>query len=100
MRRKPWRASKPAWVISEVVSDVEEILSRYGLDREMAMEYVDAIVRMNQSEAADEVDVSRMTIQRYKEKFGEMRESERAFLISYLSAEKYSSQLRPDSDFS
>jgi response regulator of citrate/malate metabolism len=85
---------------AEEARRVEQILSRYGIDRETAMDFVDAIVRMNQSEAADEVGVSRPTIRRYKEKFGEMGESERAFLISYLSAEKYSSRLRPDSDAS
>jgi len=68
--------------------DTEEILDRYNLDRETAANYIDAITRMNQSEAADETGVSRQTTNRYKNAFQKMNAHERLLLISTLTQDK------------
>jgi len=44
------------------MTQVDDILERYGLTRDTAQRYIDAITRLNQTEAADELDVSRDTI--------------------------------------
>jgi len=68
--------------------DVDEILDKYNLDRDTTTQYIDAITRFNQSETADEVNVSRQTINRYKNTFQEMDAQERTLLIAALSQEK------------
>jgi RNA polymerase-interacting CarD/CdnL/TRCF family regulator len=71
------------------VKVVDEILSEYSLTRETAEDYVDAIVRMNQVDTAEEAGVSKETIRKYKNKFEEMQPMERAVLISELMRERY-----------
>jgi predicted DNA-binding protein (UPF0251 family) len=66
---------------------VDDILDENSLDREIASQYIDAITRSNQSEAADEIGVSRQTIQRYKTAFNDMTQRERALVITNLSYE-------------
>lgn len=68
--------------------EVEQILEKHGLSRELATRYIDAITRMNQSEAAEELDVTRQTISRYKNEFQEMKQHERLQLIASLTTEK------------
>lgn len=68
--------------------DVDGILEKYGLTRDIATHYVDAISRMNQTETAEEISVSRDTINRYKNAFGEMTMGERLLVISSLTQEK------------
>jgi len=65
-----------------------EILDKYGLTRETVTEYIDAITRMNQTQAAEELSVSRDTINRYKKQFSKMDAQERLHLISSLTQEK------------
>lgn len=68
--------------------DVEQILEKYGLTRDTTTAYIDAIVRSNQTETAEELEVSRDTINRYKKSFREMKPIERALLIASLAHEK------------
>ncbi|WP_128906775.1 hypothetical protein [Halorubrum amylolyticum] len=65
-----------------------EILDKYGLTRETVTHYIDAITRMNQTQTAEELDVSRDTINRYKKQFSKMDAQERLLLISNLTQEK------------
>ena len=68
--------------------DVDEILHKYNLERDTATRYIDAITRFNQSETAEEVNVSRQTINRYKNAFQEMNAQERLLLTATLTQEK------------
>jgi len=70
----------------------ERILKEYGLTRETVTEYIDAITRMNQTQTAEELDVSRDTINRYKKQFSKMDAQERLHLISSLTQEKLLSE--------
>jgi len=67
---------------------VDEILDQYNLTRETAARYIEAIVQMNQSQTAEEIDVSRPTINRYKNVFNEMSSQERLIVISTLAQEQ------------
>jgi len=68
--------------------DTETLLEEYGLSRETAAKYVDAITRQNQTQTAEELDVSRDTVNRYKNAFQDMSAQERLLLISTLTQEK------------
>jgi len=72
--------------------NTKEVLEEYGLTRETAAQYVDAITRSNQTQTAEELDVSRDTINRYKNAFAEMTPGERLLLISTLTQEKLLNQ--------
>jgi hypothetical protein len=67
--------------------DIDNILNRYNLTRETARRYIDAIIQLNQSQAADEAQVSRQIINTYKNAFQQMTDTERAALISSLAHE-------------
>lgn len=71
------------------MTDVDDLLARHGLTRDTAAAYIDAIVRMNQTEAADDIELSRPTINRYKNEFDDMTAEERAFLIATLFDERW-----------
>jgi hypothetical protein len=66
----------------------DEILDKYNLEREIATRYIDAITCMNQTQTAQEVEVSRQTINRYKNAFSEMNPMERSQIIASLTQEK------------
>ena len=66
----------------------EQILEKYGLTKETTQQYIDAITRLNQTQTADELDVSRDTINRYKNAFAEMTGQERTLLITSLEQNK------------
>ena len=68
--------------------DTQTILEEYGLTRETTAQYIDSITRSNQTQTAEELDVSRDTINRYKNAFSEMDAQERLLLISSLTQEK------------
>lgn len=68
--------------------DVERVLGRYDLDRETVKRYVEAITYLNQTEAAEEIGVSRQTIHRLKKTFQKMKPQERTLLIASLLQEK------------
>lgn len=68
--------------------NLDQILEKYGLTRATTTEYIDAITRMNQTQTADELDVSRDTINRYKNAFAEMSQRERTFLIASLTQDQ------------
>ena len=68
--------------------DTKTVLKEYGLTRETAAQYIDAITRQNQTQTAEELNVSRDTINRYKNAFQEMNPQERLLLISNLTQEK------------
>jgi transcriptional regulator with XRE-family HTH domain len=68
--------------------DVDKILNRYNLERKNATRYIDAITRLNQSDTAEEIGVSRQTVSRYKNAFKEMTDNERTLLIAALTQEK------------
>jgi len=72
--------------------NTKTVLEEYGLTRETAAKYVDAITRSNQTQTAEELDVSRDTINRYKKQFAEMDAQERLLLISNLTQEKLLNQ--------
>jgi len=73
--------------------DTEKILGKYGLTQETTAQYIDAITRMNQTQTAEKLDVSRDTINRYKSAFQEMDAQERLLLISTLTQEKLLQQV-------
>ena len=66
----------------------DDILSKYSLTRETAAQYIDAITRNNQTQTADELDVSRDTINRYKKAFAQMEPIERSLLITSLTQDQ------------
>ncbi|RKD95653.1 hypothetical protein [Halopiger aswanensis] len=66
----------------------EDILEKYGLTKETTTRYIDAITRMNQTEAAEELEVSRDTVNRYKKAFDKMTDLERGQLIASLTTDK------------
>lgn len=68
--------------------DTQTVLEEYGLSRETAAKYIDAITRSNQTQTAEELGVSRDTVNRYKNAFQEMDAQERLLLISTLTQEK------------
>ena len=68
-------------------NSVDELLSKYGLDREKAKDYVEHVVYLNQTETAEATGVSRQTVQRYKRIFGEMNRGERVYLLAQLGEE-------------
>jgi DNA-binding XRE family transcriptional regulator len=68
--------------------NTKAVLKEHGLSRETAAKYVDAITRSNQTQTAEELNVSRDTINRYKNAFSEMDAQERLLLISTLTQEK------------
>jgi hypothetical protein len=68
--------------------NLNQILEKYGLTRGTTTEYIDAITRMNQTQTADELDVSRDTINRYKNAFAEMSQRERTLLIASLAQDQ------------
>ncbi len=65
-----------------------DVLSKYSLTEEVAAEYVHSITYRNQTETAEELDVSRDTINRYKNQFAEMTAEERLLLISALTQDQ------------
>jgi len=67
---------------------LDEILDKYNLERETATRYIDAITRLNQTQTAEEVEVSRQTINRYKNAFSEMNPMERSQVIASLTQGK------------
>ena len=68
--------------------DTQTLLEEYGLSRETAAKYIDAITRSNQTQTAEELQVSRDTINRYKNAFSEMNPQERQLLITTLTQEQ------------
>jgi len=80
------------------MTTVNDLLDQYGLTRDTATAYIDAITRLNQTETADELDVSRDTIHRYKNEFADMTGKERAFLIVTLFDEYWREAVRNSSD--
>lgn len=69
--------------------EADNLLQKYSLTRDTATQYIDAITRKNQSQTAEELDVSRDTINRYKNAFSEMKSHERTLIITALLQEKY-----------
>lgn len=78
------------------MTDVDELLSKYGLTRDNATEYIDAVIRMNLTQSAKEIGVSTDTVHRYKRAFRQMESEERAYLIATLFNEKHRDLLRID----
>ena len=76
------------------MTTVDDLLSSYSLTRESATAYVDAIIRMNQTECAEEIGVTRPTVNRFKKAFGEMSAEERAFLMASLFDERWRELVR------
>lgn len=75
------------------MSLVEDLLQKYSLNRETAEKYIDATVRLNQVETAEEISVSREWVRQYKNKFQEMKPMERALLISELMEERFKKEV-------
>jgi DNA-binding XRE family transcriptional regulator len=75
---------------------IDQILSKYSLTRDTTTDYINAITRMNQTETAEELDVSRDTINRYKNAFVQMTREERALVIASLTQEKLLEQATED----
>ena len=68
--------------------NLDQILEKYGLTRRTTTEYIDAITRLNQTQTAEELGVSRDTVNRYKNAFAEMSAQERSLLIASLAQDK------------
>jgi DNA-binding XRE family transcriptional regulator len=71
--------------IFENPMNTDAILKKYGISRDTTTAYIDAISRMNQTQSAEELDVSRKTIHRYKNVFQQMTEVERSLIIATLT---------------
>lgn len=76
--------------------DVDRLLSEYGLTGANATRYIDAVIRMNMTKAAAEIDVSTDTVHRYKRAFANMSAEERAYLITALFDERWRELVRND----
>jgi len=72
---------------------IHSVLEKYGLSRETTTRYIDAITRSNQTQTADELCVSRDTVNRYKNAFAQMSTKERLLLISTLSQDNLLEQI-------
>ncbi|WP_248896141.1 hypothetical protein [Haloplanus halobius] len=68
--------------------NADQLLEKYGLTRKTTQQYIDAITRLNQTQTADELNVSRDTINRYKNAFQKMTPQERTLLITALAQDK------------
>lgn len=68
---------------------LDDLLSKYGLTRDNTVAYIDAVIRMNMSQAADQLNVSTDTVHRYKRAFRDMDKEERAFIIATLFDESH-----------
>ncbi|MFB1065017.1 helix-turn-helix transcriptional regulator [Natrinema sp. H-ect4] len=73
--------------------NVEDILEKYGLTKETTAQYIDAVTRMSQAETAEELEVSRGTVNRYKNAFDKMTCLERIQLTASLSTNKLLQQI-------
>jgi DNA-binding XRE family transcriptional regulator len=82
--------------VEVVVTSVDELLSSYSVSRDTAIAYVDAIVRMNQTDCAEEIGVTRPTVNRFKKAFANMSDEERAFLIASLFDERWRELVREE----
>jgi hypothetical protein len=69
------------------VTAVDDLLSEHGLDRDIAIAYIDAAIRRGQSKVADEVKLPQQTVERCREAFASMGVEERAELIASLFGE-------------
>jgi len=68
--------------------NLNTILEKYGLSKDTAKEYIDTITYLNQTETAEEIRVSRDTVNRYKNAFAKMKPQERSLIIASLAQEK------------
>lgn len=71
------------------MTTVDDLLEQHSMTRDNAVAYIDAIVRKNQTETADETGLTRQTVNRYKKAFAQMDAEERAFLIASLFDERW-----------
>ncbi len=67
---------------------IDKILDDYGLTRETTAKYIDAIVRLNQTDTAEAIGISRRQVSRYKDAFQQMTAQERLTVISALAQER------------
>ena len=67
------------------LTETNRLLEKYSLTASTAAQYIDAITRMNQTQTANELDVSRDTVNRYKNAFDQMTPQERSLLIIQLT---------------
>jgi hypothetical protein len=66
----------------------ERILNKHGMTEKTALKYVDGVVRRNNVETAEIMNMSDETVKRYKDKFDRMSETERWIVIAELSQRK------------
>jgi len=73
--------------------NLDDVLSKYSLTPETAARYVDIITHKNQTDTAEEIGVSRDTVNRYKKAFDRMKTHERLLVISTLAQEQLIEEL-------
>jgi len=66
----------------------ERILNKHGMTEDTALKYMDGVVRRNNVETAEIMDMSDETVKRYKNKFDRMSETERWIVLGELSQRK------------
>jgi len=66
------------------MAQAEDLLSEHGLDRDIAIAYIDAAIRQGPSEVADEVQLPQQTVDRCRAAFESMGVEERVHLIASL----------------
>lgn len=71
------------------MTTVDDLLEKYSMTRDNAAAYIDAIVRMNQTETAEATGLTRQTVNRYKKALAAMDAEERAFLVASLFDERW-----------
>ena len=78
-----------AWRRRPVVPiHIDEILDDYGLTGETTAKYIDAIVRLNQTDTAEAIGISRRQVSRYKDAFQQMTTQERLTVIAALAQDQ------------
>ena len=73
------------------VMDAEQVMEQYfpKTSRRNLRRYVDQRIIRNNTEAAEEIELTSSTLQRYQKKFREMSPAERTLLVKALAQENY-----------
>lgn len=79
---------------SSISYSSQEILDKYNLNPETAFHVFMGLTHSNMRSIAEEADVSKSTVQNYKNKFKEMHEDERLILFKYLIEEELYGRLK------
>lgn len=83
---------------SSPIMSSQRILEEYRLDPETAYKVFMGLTHSNMREIAEEAEISRNTVQNYKNKFSEMHPDERLMLFRHLIEEELWGRLENSED--